>query len=99
MTNLSLQPAELSEQARRVGNFIPWIGTIHEQLGRYATARSALQFIFIKGGKIVRQKKNGKKKVSGICFRNSKDQDQRNLKLAGRRGQVAEHAMQQPHRH
>lgn len=99
MTNLSVQPAELSEQARRAGNFIPWNGTIYEQLGRYATARSALQFIFIKGGKNSKAEEDWKKKVSGICFRNSKDQDQRNLKLAGRRGQVAEHAMQQPHRH
>lgn len=31
-------------------------------LGRYATARSALQFIFMKGGKIARQKKTMKKK-------------------------------------
>lgn len=35
---------------------------------------------------ITRQKKTGKKNVPGICFRNSKDQDQRNPKFGREKG-------------
>lgn len=49
-------------------------------MGRYATVRSVLQFIFIKK-KNSKAEEDWKKNVSRICFRNSKEQDQSSIKF------------------
>lgn len=50
MKNLSMEPAELEEQAQRVGNFIPWYGT---RVGQICNSQisSAVYFYEGEGGK------------------------------------------------
>lgn len=75
-----MQPGAVRTGMQGFSNFIHWYGRIHEQLGRYATVRSVLEFIFIKK-KNSKAEEDWEKKVSGICFRNSKERDQRSIKF------------------